>query len=306
MFLLNTTMLRERFTVTETGNPEPMVALGNRIALPLISKSGRSEERFIVRGHNMHTTLRMAAMICRTFYRDGPILTRMPVYTWAPNWESTVPDYETANNPNSWVAVYNGGRCIYKHGDYHPFMDVIEQCDARNRDEYDRAVEIAENAFNLAGRGVTIDHQSTIAMVLGATEEKTRVGLIFRTPHNAGTFNFGAEEKQETGARDTTPPNPSQCLLMAAAWLELIQLSVQAGFFKAKKGTTYTETAKYDDVQRRLGRVHNEIKQFEEGYNVTYRPERPELMEIIDNTERYARGDFAQQEYQDLIKPSQE
>lgn len=305
MFLLNTTMLRERFTVTEAGNPEPMVALGNRIALPLVSKNGL-EERYVVRGHNMHTTLRMAGMICGTFFHDGPILTRKSLYEWEKNWAAVVPGYEIENNPNSWIAVYNAGQCIYSQGEYHPFLDVIEQCDARNRDEYDRAVQIAESAFNLAGRGVSIDHQSTIAMVVGAMKEKTRIGLIFRTPRRSGTFNFNAETGKKESAQKMVPPSPSQCLFHAAAWLELIQLSVQAGFFKAKKGTIYSETVKHDDIQRRLGRVNSELKQFEEAFTVVYRPERPDLMQIIEETEQFARGDFAKKEYRDLTKPSQE
>jgi len=292
MFLLNTTMLRERFVVVEDGDAaNPMVALGNRIALPLIPKSGNREERLVVRGHNMHTTLRMAAMITRAFYKEGPILARTPGFPWAPNWEDFKPDFEKTN-PNSWIAVYSAGRCIFKEGDYHPFMDVIEQCDARNRDEYDRAVSIAENAFNLAGRGVKIEHDATIAMVIGAMFEKTRVGLMFRNPRRSSTFNFSADPKLESVTRDKVIAQPHQCLLHAAAWLELVQLSVTAGFYHAKKGGTLQDAPPFDLVQRRLGRLNAELQQFEETFDVQYRPDRPDMMALIEETTAFARGDY--------------
>jgi hypothetical protein len=296
MFLLNTTMLREKFTVTEKGAAEPMVALGNRILLPLISKTGRNEERLVVRGQNMHTTLRMAAMLVRTYYRDGPILSRSPSYPWGPNWEDFVPDYERETNPKGWIAVYNAGRCIYKQGDYHPFMDVIEQCDARNRDEYDRAVAIAESAFNMAGRGVSIDHQATIAMVIGSMADKSRVGLIYRNPRRSSTFNFSVDPRQDSVTRTVVGASPHQCLMQAAAWLELVQLSVTAGFYRARKGTLNEDAPALESVQRRLGRLNAEIVQFEESFDVRYRPDRPDMMTLIDETAAYARGDYNQYE----------
>lgn len=288
--MLNTTMLRERFVVVEDGDTaNPMIALGNRIALPLVTPS-RREERLVVRGHNMHTTLRMAAMITRTFFRDGAILARSPSYPWGPNWDDFKPEFENLNK-NSWVAVYNAGRCIFKQGEYHPFMDVIEQCDARNRDEYDRALAIAENAFNLAGRGVKIDHNATIAMVIGAMFDKSRVGLIFRNPRRSSTFNFSVEPKMERVTKDRAAAQPHQCLLHAAAWLELVQLSVTAGFYNAKKGGSLTDAPPQDVVQRRLGRLNAELLQFEESFDVQYRPDRPDMLELIEETTAFARGE---------------
>lgn len=292
MFLLNTTMLRERFVLVEDGDTaNAMIALGNRIALPLVSKSGKSEERLVVRGHNMHTTLRMAAMLTRTFYQDGPILSRMPSYPWKPNWDLIKPDFEKANK-NSWISVYHAGRNIFKEGDYHPFMDVIEQCDARNREEYDRAVSIAENAFNMAGRGVNIQHDATIAMVIGSMAEKTRLGLIFRNPRRSSTFNFSVDAKLNSATKDRATAQPHQCLLHAAAWLELVQLSVTVGFYNAKKGATLEDAPPLDAVQRRLGRLNAELLQFEESFDVQYRPDRPDMMELVEETTAFARGDF--------------
>lgn len=291
MFMLNTTLLREKFILREgAGDTNPVTATGNRIALPLFSKTGSREERLIVRGQNMHTTLRMAAMICKAYFREGPILTRAPSFPWGPNWEAALPEYERENNQSSWIGVYSGGRSIFKQGRYHPFLDIIEQCDARNRDDYDRAISIAENAFNVAGRGITIEHNTNIAMVIGAMLEKTRIGLILRDPRHTSTFNFGVDAKTDAATKDRLLPEPHRSLLHAAAWLELIQLSVHAGFQKALKKTKTTNEATLQSTLRRIDKLNAELAQFEESFNVSYRPERPNVLDIVDKTIAFAKG----------------
>jgi hypothetical protein len=200
-----------------------------------------------------------------------------------------MPDHEAEHNPQNWVAVYSGGRPIFKEGEYHPFLDIIEQCDARNRDEYDRAVTIAEEAFTKAGKAVSIDHQTTIAMVIGAADDKTRVGLIFRNPMHSSTFNFNVEPGLGSGIKRGNA-DPHQCLLHAAAWLETVQLSVTAGFYKAKRGNLLQNAAPLKAVQGRLGKLNGEIAQIEDAYTVSYRPERPNPMDLIDEAARYAQG----------------
>ncbi len=290
MFLLNTTMLREKFTLHEKDKAEPpVVAVGNRIALPLMGSDGGHEERLVVRGQNMHTTLRMAAVICRSYNREGPLSGRLGPSGWKQVWDDSLSGFERENNAKSWIAVYSGGRPLFKSGENHPFLDVIEQCDARNRDEYDRAVDIAEGAFNMAGRGVSIDHETTIAMVIGALAEKTRIGLIYRQPRHNTTFNFSVDAKQGA-VREIAHPQPHQCLMHAAAWLEIIQLAVNSGYFKAKKGLTRMGAPPLEIAQQRLGKLNAELQQFEEMFLVRYRPERPDILTLIDDVESYASG----------------
>lgn len=289
MLMINTTMLREKFILREgEDDTDPMVAVGNRITLPLFSKSGQREERLVVRGQNMHTTLRMAAMIAKTYYREGPIQSRSPAYSWLANWNVNLPDFEKKANPDCWVSVYSGGRNLFKYGDYHPFLDVIEQCDARNRDEYDRAVSIAENAFNMAGRGVKIEHQTTIAMVIGGLQDKTRIGLIYRNPRHTNTFNFSVSPATSTKIKKLAEPH--ECMLHAANWLELVQLSVKAGFLKARRGLSGSGTLGLDAVTKRLEKLNGELRIFEESFDLTYRPERPDIHTLIEEATDFAKG----------------
>jgi hypothetical protein len=290
MFILNSTLLREKFILRENpDDPKPMVATGNRIALPLISNTGAKEERLIVRGQNMHTTLRMAAMICKTYFREGPIQSRSPSYSWGPNWDINLPEYERENNPNLWVAVYSGGKPVFKRGEYHPFLNIIEQCDARNRDEYDRALSIAENAFNVAGRGISIAHDTKIAMVIGAMLEKTRVGLILRNPDHTSTFNFGVDTKINTTTKDKAIAEPYQTLLYAANWLELIQLSVNTGFLRARRNIR-NKGATLEQTLLRIDKINSEMAQFEETFEVSFRPERPNIVNIVKQAVDFSRN----------------
>lgn len=289
MFSLNTTLLREKFIIRENSATKaaPLIALGNRIALPLITHNGEYDETLVVRGHNMHITLRMAALLCSTFYNAGPILPRNPAFNFAHAWAEALPLFEKQHNKDSWIAVYHAGKCVFSSGKYHPFFDIIEQCDARNRDEYDRAVTIAEDAFKQSGRAVTIDHHTNIAAVIGATPQKIRLGLIVRKPGNAATFNFTLDGTQ----KDITyqPTDIGITLNHAASWLELIQLSITAGFYQSKRGDAIARAAPLPAVQSRLGTLNADIARYEGIFTPAYRPDRPDMMGLIEATAFYAR-----------------
>src|SRR5690606_21213880 len=128
----------------------------------------------------------------------------------------------------------------------------------------------------------TIEHQATIAMVVGAMNDRTRIGLIYRNPRRSSTFNFSIEPRLDAITRDRPAAEPHQSLLHAAAWLELVQLAVTVGFYNAKKGGALEDAPPLDQAQRRLGRLNAELQQFEESFDVQYRPDRPYMMDLID------------------------
>lgn len=280
MFFLNTTMLREKFTVVEDLDADNLVAVGNRISLPLISMDGRTEERLVVRGQNMALTLHMAAMIAKHFYRDGPLLKRTPSFSWRPNWDLAQSDFEKRYNPLAWVAVYHKGRVIFSTGAYHTFLDVIEQCDARNRLEYDNATRLAEEAFLIAGKKVSIQQSSNIALVIGAMKERTRVGLIYRHPRRSSTFNFTVDALKD----------PQLALQHAANWLEAVQLSVAIGFRRGGRKPKESEPYTIHDADTRLRRLRALIEQFDMEFKVMYRPDQPKLATLMEEAQEVARA----------------
>lgn len=287
--ILNTSLLRERFTIEHpkrSGN-DIVQAVGNRILLPLVSHNGETRERFIVRAHSMHITLRLAAMITQEFYKNGPLLNRHTPFNWKKAWYDLTSDFERPHVPETWCAIYNNGRTVYKDGEYHPFLDVIEQCDIKNRAEYDRAVNIAEDVFKQAGKVVDIHHDTNIALVIGVLEEKTRCGLILRGASRTTTFNLQMEQRDDEEERNPRKVGVHDGLAIAADFLEAIQLSVTTGFIQrqmdaGKINPQSPQGRKAQSAMTRIGRLNQSVIGYENMFNIRYRPERPEFIDILE------------------------
>lgn len=279
MMLLNTSLLRERFTITENdSNQKPIEAFGNRILLPLKSKNGEISERFVIRAHSMHMALRMATEITREFYEHGPIINRMLKLRWKDIWFDISSDFERPHVPETWISIYHNGRPLYKDGQYHPFLDIIEQCDIKNRDEYDRAIPMAIEIFKQAGKDVQINHDVNIASVVGSTEDRSRCGLILRAPEKTTTFNFTMNTNQEKKFQ----PSLHHGLELSAIYLEAIQLAVSTGYVEAQieQGLIRETSEKGQKVKasyHRIGRLNTSIESFETMYDIRYRPEKPDF-----------------------------
>ena len=287
--LLNTSLLREKFTITEKYKDQPpLVAVGNRILLSLQSQNSDYSEQIIVRTHSMHMALRLASEIYQEFRTKGPILNRQTPFPWKNVWYDLSTDFERPHTPETWCSVYNNGRLIYQDGVHHPFLDIIEQCDIKNRAEYDRAIPIAIDIFKQAGKNVDIKHEVNIAAVVGAMTEQVRCGLILRAPLQTSTFNFTI--KQKTPENNTIIP-ANDGLDLCAYYLEAIQLAVTAGFNEGKMLTgqlkeTTNQARKTKASYTRIGRLNNTIETIESLYDIRYRPEKPDFQNLLDIAKR--------------------
>ncbi len=294
----NATLLREKFIIRDAiaqRGPRreaapPVIALSNRIVLPMVSEDGSVSETLIVRAQNMHSCARMAARILQEFQDTGSILDRATPFDWRYAWLSITKGFETKFNPQRWVAVYHKGRVVYEDGETerHAFLDIIEQCDARNKSDYEKAVSVAEDAFKQAGKLVTIEHDSNVALVLTTEGEEVRCGVIVRGPNRTMTFNFTAKPR---GGRRV---KISQCLSVSAAFLEGVQLAFQVGMIRQKEvfemlDPGSAEAARGRESSQKLARLNGAIQQFENLAEVTYRPERPNFSEMIDDAQIFAR-----------------
>lgn len=298
----NTTLLREKFIIRDAFSEKkprrqqdvpPVIAMSNRMVIPLRSANGDAEV-LIVRAQNMHSCVRMAARIIQDFLDEGPILGRSTPFDWQYAWDSITKGYEDKFNPNRWLAVYHKGRVVFEGGatERHTFLDIIEQCDARNKDNYEKAVNVAEDAFRQAGKIVTIEHDSNIAMILNYTPEDIHCGVIVRGPNRTTTFNFTVRPK---AGRE---PKISQCLSVAAAFLEGIQLAFQVGFFKQRQVFDMIESGSIEnekgrEASQKLGRLNNAIQQFENTVEVSYRPDRPDFSRMIDDAQAFAKQNLS-------------
>lgn len=266
----------------------PLIALSNRVALNLPDMTGRTIEKFIIRSQSMYGCLRMAAAVANSFFRHGPVATREEKFDFAKAWGDIVYDAEGAFGGDNWACVYHAGKLLYHSGNHHGFLDVIENCDFRNETgSYDRSVFLAEEIFAAKGTAVAIEYQADTGVVLDINNKRARCGMTLRSAIRRTNFNYMAEQKNA----DRTL-NASQCLTVAAAFLEGIHHAYSIG--RVNEGLRLGSVIRYseeykaaDAARRRLPRLNAEIRNFENIFNVTYRPEKPEFPQLIVDSERH-------------------
>lgn len=306
---LNTSLLREKFTLINREDPEsePYYALSNRMPLKLVSENSNITEEFVIRAHNMHLCVRMAVRMLQSFYANGPIANRDVGFDWNEVWEAITSDYEYKFNPDKWIAVYNKGKIIFEEGTkHHPFLDIIEQCDVLSHDDYEKAIPKAEEVFRKAGKNFKIDYDGNLALVADLAEAQARCGLVIRGPSNTHTFSFSIEPKEGS---ETTRVNLPRCLSTAAAFLEGIQMGFMVGMNNVKielemieYGTD--EMRKTEEARKRLVRLAQEIGNFENVFNVRFRPEKPQFPDIVMDAQKVAMEWFAPEDEEEAMEDS--
>ena len=290
MYLFNSSLLREKFVIQDEKNSNPAesatIALSNRFVVELRNpQHPKDKEVFIVRGHNMHSVIRMAARIIHDFTNGGPIANRQNRYKWENVWDAIVNDYEFAYNPDRWIAIYKDGKCVFTSGDHHPFLDLIEKCDHDNNKDYDYAIPLAEKLFEQTGKSVKIVHDANVALSVNFEREEARLGIILRGSNKTTTFSFAVRPKK---AKDYI--NIPQCLAAAAAFLEGIQLAFLVGMNTEKMRIRLIERFSKEEKQtkdgrRRLNRLIAEITSMETAFDVRYRPEKPDFELLVTEAE---------------------
>ena len=289
---LETSLLREKFIIHEPGAGkgkarDSIVALSNRMAVPLYSEKNQSTETFVIRAQNMHGCARMAARLAFSFEQTGSLIQRAKPYDWNAAWTSVVNDYEQAFNPQRWVAVYHQGKMIFQAGIHHALLDVIEKCNESNPEDYAHAIVLAENVFKQAGKEVRIEYKDNVALSVHMGETQGRIGAIIRGPNRTTTFHFSTTAHE--GKRLSVP----LCLSGAASFLEGIQLAFMVGFNEEKIRRGMIEHGSKEERQtgearKRLARLNAEITDMENSCEVHYRPERPEFNHILIEAEKQA------------------
>jgi hypothetical protein len=289
---LVTELLREKYivhdrTVLSTGSNGPAVALGNRMAVPLIDDEGVKQEIFIIRAQNMPSCTRMAARLVQSFISGGKILNRAVPFDWEMAWNFVSHEYEQTFNPQHWLAVYHNGKPVFEKGERHMLFDILEICAARHKGPYEESVPLAEKTLCQTGKNIRIDYEGNVALAVTLEEKQGRMGIILRSPGKTTTFNFTAAAKQ--GLR----LNFAQCLGAAAAFLEGIQIAFMAGMNgeKIKRGliARHSPEEKYTrEAALRLTRLNAEIASLEAAFEVRYRPEKPEFTQLLIEAEKLA------------------
>ncbi len=304
----HTSLLREKFTITEVGDnlndAAPVIALSNRLVVTFANDKGQERETFAIRTQNMHTCIRVAAAIAREIAERGPITYRASEFHWDHLWQDIIKGYEKDWNPDIWCALYMNGRLLYSYGSHHNFLDIIEQCDAHNKGDYADALPFAEKVFQQAGKLVKIDYDANVAMIVSTTEQEAKCGIILRGANRRTTFSFKALKRGERKSESLRVPT---VLSVCAAFLEGVQLTFHIGILNYKYRMMMIE--KYSNDWRhkerattRLGNLNRAVLQFDKDFEVTYRPEQPDFQRYIKEAEAVAAKMFKPAEEEDAAE----
>ena len=287
---LETSLLREKFILQEPAAADgktKIIASSNRIVLDLRRGDETLDERFVIRSHNMHGAVRMAARVLQGYQSGGPLLRRQIPFPWKDTWDAAQSDYETKFNPQRWIAIYHQGGMVFEEGGHHAVLDAIEKLQVNNTKPYEHSIEMAEAEYRRSGRNLKISYDGNVALNLNLDEKQARVGVIVRGPLKTMTFNFMVSGK---GGK---PISFYSCMYGAAAFLEGIQLAFMAGMNSEKMTLgllppTSAEGVQTRDALLRLKLLNAEIASLEGSFEVRYRPERPEFDAIVADAERLA------------------
>ncbi len=291
---INASLLREKFVIKEKSAKDldvmaqQMHACSNRIVLDLQSEH-LAKETFIIRTDSMHLCARMAGHILANYENKGPFGPRLKLLKWDLIWDSALSDHEKHYNEGRWVAIYHHGKIVYEQGNHHAFLDIIEQFQNKENANYNQSLRLAEKAFQKAGREVSIDYSSNVALTISMERTGGRCSTILRSPNKTTSLHFYIKPKKETEKIVI-----SQGFISAANFLEGVNLSFFIGLTTAQIDTGVTdkysnEARQMRNAKQRLGDIQISINALENRYNVRYRPERPIFDIIITNTENYTK-----------------
>jgi len=290
-------LLREKFIIHDPdmnrSDKEPITALSNRMVVSLRKDGEDKSEDYVIRAQNMHLCVRFAGRILQSYNTGGSLLNRANTFDWESAWEPMVNDYERMYNEDRWVAVYHRGKTIFKDGEHHSLLDLIEKCDFENDKDYEYAIPMAENAFKQSGKVVKINYDANVALVTTFEKSEGRCGVILRGADGTTTFNYKAVPRINTRGEPAQALNIPQCLSVSAAFLEGVQLAFMVGMnmFKIRIGIiegSSKDEQQTREAQRRLGRLNAEIANLDSNYDVRYRPEKPEFHKIMSEAEELA------------------
>lgn len=272
-------MIRERCTIRDEalGNVGSHI-LSNRLSVPI------GTHTLNVRGQNMHSVTRLAARLFDVLVdsKDQKTIAKPDASVLKGMWDGVADDVFN-NRDGNWASAYLDGELIFASDKHHPFLDLIEKQVGQSEASYDMNVMITAENFNAAGfPGMSVEHDTNVALVLTLEKERGRSGLIYRHPQRTTTFSYSLTPQNQPDSFDMRERVPA-ILEMAADFLESIQLCY-ASAAEGAKGLAQ-DGAKVDAYRMRLGDLHKSIDGFEEGMHVAYRPERPNFTRFLQEAQ---------------------
>ncbi len=294
---IDTSLLREKFVIDEKKSNDNaklmrIIAMSNR--MPLRLQAGEmAPEDLVLRSSNMHSCARFAGLLVAEYERAGPVVGRAKSIHWHDIWDKALSSFERLHNPDRWITVYHKGNIIFSEGHHHPFLDIVEKCDLINKGDYEKSIRMAESAFSQAGKDVSIDFESNVALVCAINRQEARSSMIIRSQGRTNTFNCAFKPHQEGDQIKVV-----HGLSISADVLEAVQLCYRIGEISEFLNMGLVQKHSDDHrmmtaAKKRLGELNIQISSIERIYHIRYRPERPNFDHIIAMTERYIRDNHS-------------
>ncbi|MCF8495826.1 MAG: hypothetical protein K9G62_04065 [Alphaproteobacteria bacterium] len=278
---LTTSLLREKFIIPESGgtNEAPLTALSNRLALTL-----EGQEPLVIRAQNMHSCIRLAAEILE--YKDTENFPEN--LKGNPLLKQIESEYERAYNHRRWLAVYHKGLPVWRDGDHHLLLDLIEKCAFKHPASYQEAITLAGTMLEKTGKTLEIAYEGNIALIIDYSPERAKNSIVLRQAGRNTTFSFSIFPINSLAPAGVPL---SACLNAAAAFVEGIQLAfvVGANTEKMRRRGLPPESFMAKQIaagQERLSFLEKEISGLEERFKITYRPEPPAFDQLTLQAEK--------------------
>lgn len=274
LFREKTTVHSFSFDTGAEGNQVAMSIRSNRIAINL--KAEDVNETVVVRGQNIPSTLRCAAMVVESFTRNPMIFSKENAVNWADKWTDRQSSYERKFVPESWVSIHHGGRTLFSTNTSRQ-IDALEAL-AQGGDINEQLVHRVSQALFGRDEEFAVQHDSQTAVVFTPFSSYHRAAILERRGGRTGSFATSVHH----------PPKPSKpvrfdtFIHFCADLIEAVNVRMFLERVKAMveenriSGPPITPAQVQAAMDRRRALV-TYINAFERANKVSYRPERPEL-----------------------------
>ena len=278
----NTSLVREKISFSgdgvafgdfTPGDDGKITVRSNRVVLNLDGAGGKKES-VVIRAQTMGSTLRYTSKIMYSYFRYGLFLNREVAFDWRANWNAIISSYDRSYRTGLWGSVHINGNAVFKTIN-SPLVDILEKCATLSKDDYDAAMNVTESALRKIGHEMRINHEANVGAVFHDKGDSIRCGIIHRDDSADTTFSFTAKG----GEREM---RIVEGIRITSAFLEGIDLRytnrrLSEQLRRREVPAVGPEANHQRRAYTRLLAVGRVIQNFEEIFEVRYRPEKPDF-----------------------------
>lgn len=273
------TLYREKSIVhrfgAESRSDAVLQVRSNRLTMSL--RSTDRTENVVIRGQNISSTLRLAALVIDQFEHNQTLFSdhSYQQMDWRDLWQARQSSYEKRFLPESWVSLHHHGDPVFATTP-SSVIDEIERL-ARGGDLNKTLIRDASSEFMDMADDTVIEHESQTAVVFTPFKEYLRAAVLERRGGRTASFAMSAHHPE----KPRKPVAMSGFVNLCADITEALSFKVFLDKIKAmlSQGISHSSIAP-QQVESAIARKRDLMQfivAFERANKVTYRPERPEF-----------------------------